>query len=314
MIASLLSRHFWITAYVCLAAGLKLPGEYTAMRPAVPFLLGGILYFTCLKISLGEVRAAMRPMVLLRVGLLAPFRLLVLPIACWLCARGIAPAWAGGVLLVAGAPTGFSSVAFADLYGGSRMFALLIVLTTCMLCPFTIPLLLNGLGPGGVGGAELAHRILYLLVVMASPFVLAQLTRLVAHDFVERHRSRWNYGSVLSSCLIIFVSVSSNRHAWDSWSSAALVLPLALGCLINAVGFAIGMCSRAVLARGESIAFTCGEIWVNNGITLAFASQFFAGDAHMILPSVLIQVPIVASMALYGWMTRRSAAEAPAPT
>ena len=43
------------------------------MRPAVAFLLGGILYFTCLKISLGELRAAMRPAVLARVAMLAPF-------------------------------------------------------------------------------------------------------------------------------------------------------------------------------------------------------------------------------------------------
>jgi predicted Na+-dependent transporter len=314
MIAALLSRHFWITAYCSLFAGLFLPGDYTWMRPSVPFFLGGILYFTCLKISLGEVREAMRPAVLARVAALLPVRLLLLPIACWAVVRGIAPPWAGGVLLVAAAPSGFSSVAFTDLYGGSRMFALLLVLGTSLLCPLTIPLLMNGLGPGGVGGAQLAHRIVYLLVVMASPFVLAQLTRAAAPAFIERHRGRWNHGAILSSCLMIFVSVSCNRGAWATMSVGELATPLALGCLVNALGFAIGMCSRLVVARGEAIAFTCGEIWINNGITLAFASQFFAGDARIILPSVLIQVPIVASMAFYGWLTRRTKAEAPAPT
>lgn len=311
MPASLLGRHFWITAYAMLAAGLWLPGDYGGLRPVVPVFLGGILYFTCLKISLAEIRAAMRWQVLARVAALAPVRLVALPIACWATIAGLSPAWAAGVLLVAASPSGFSSVAFTDLYGGSRMFALLLVLVTSLLCPLTIPLLLDAFGPGGIDTAALAGRMGFLLVVLVTPFAAAQLTRALLPAFVERHHGRWGYGAILSGCLMIFVSVAANRHAWEGWPLASFAVPFGLACLVCAVGFVVGIASRAVVARGECIAFTCGEIWLNNGLAVAFAGQFFPGDAHLILPAVLMQVPIVATMALYGWWTRATAPPAP---
>jgi BASS family bile acid:Na+ symporter len=309
MLAALLSRHFWITAYAMLVAGMFLPGHWAWTKPAVPVFLGGILYFTCLKISLAEVRAGLRLRTLAQVAALAPLRLLVLPLLCWAVARVVAPAWAPGLLLLAASPAGMSTVAFADLYGGSRMFALLLVLGTSVLCPLTIPLLIDSLGQGGMAGgaALLLTRMGYLVVVLVSPFILAQLTRRLLPAFVERHRSRWTYGSIASSCLLVFIGVASNRTAWQDFPFSDFATPVALATMVCLLGFAIGMTSRLMLQRAESIAFTCGEIWLNNGLAVAFASQFFAGEARMILPAVLMQVPIVATMALYGRWTRFTA-------
>ncbi len=306
MLSALLSRHFWITAYAMLAAGLWLPGDYSAWHAWVPIFLGGILYFTCLKIRFQEIRDNLRLNVLLRVAALMPIRLFALPLVCYAAARAVAPDWATGVLVLAVMPAGFSSIAFTDLYGGNRMLALLLVLATSVVCPLTVPLLVEGLGAGGhLGGAALAHRVGYLLAVLMTPFALAQVTRALAGDFVERHRERWSYGAILSSCLMIFVSVSSNRHAWEGIPLSGLALPLGLGCMVSAIGFAGGMLVRLFVSRADAIAFTCGEIWINNGLAIAFASEFFRGEAKMVLPAVLMQVPIVATMALYGQWTRR---------
>jgi predicted Na+-dependent transporter len=155
----------------------------------------------------------------------------------------------------------------------------------------------------------------YLVVVLVSPFALAQLTRWLLPALVERHRSRWTYGSIASSCLLVFIGVASNRKAWEAFPIADFATPVALATMVCLLGFAIGMTSRLVLRRAESISFTCGEIWLNNGLAVAFASQFFAGEPRMILPAVLMQVPIVATMALYGRWTRFSAPpEAGPPT
>lgn len=310
-IAAALGRQFWILSYAMLVAGLCLPGDYHRLRPLVPVFLGGMLFCTCLRISLAEVRAALTPQVLGRSAVAVPLRLVVLPLVSWGIVRLVDPPWAEGVLLVAAAPAGMSSVAFADLYGGSRMFGLLQVLGTCLLCPVTVPLLLRSCGSGAVH--DLSGQIGFLVALVGVPFVGAQVLRALAGGMVVGLHAWWSPLAVLLSCCLTFVAVASNRQAWQHWSSGALVEPLVLVCCISVVGFAAGQGSRLFLDRAQAIAFSCGELWVNNGLAIALASAYYAGQAHLILPAVLMQIPIIASIALYGWWTRREALAAVAP-
>src|SRR5262245_34030047 len=54
-IASLLGHAFWLPALCATALGLWLPGDCRRLAPLVPISLGGILYFTALKVELRDV-------------------------------------------------------------------------------------------------------------------------------------------------------------------------------------------------------------------------------------------------------------------
>ncbi len=319
LIAALLGRHFWAIAFTMVGLGFLLPGDFRALRPLIPVFLGGILFFTSLRISPAEVRDAIRPATLGRLALLVPWRLIGAPLACWASTRALDAPWAAGLLLLGASPTGMSSVAFSDLFGGSRMFALLQTLATSLLCPFTLPLLLMWLGPHADPGAqahagrELAERMAYVAAIIGVPWAAAQAIRAAAPRVVASHDGWWNPMAVLSSCLLTFIAISSNRAAWHGWSAHTMLEPLLLSCQLSVLGFAVGQASRLVLRDQESIAFTCGELWVNNGIAVAVASQCFRDDPYMILPAVLLQLPIIASMSAYGWYLQRRVPVAPSP-
>jgi BASS family bile acid:Na+ symporter len=296
----LLGPGFWITALAMMAAGLWLPGDYGVLHHGVPVFLGGILFFTALKVELRHVGGALHGRgPLLRLGATALVKLIVLPLAAWAITRLIAPDWALGMLLVMAMPAGLSSAAMSDLYRANVPFALAFTCVTSLLCPLTVPLLIAAFDHTGarIDPALLAGRALYILVLLATPLALAQLVRAVAPELVKRHYGRWGYGAVLSSCLLIFVSISGNRHAWEAMPQVP-VLALAVGGAVLA---------HRWMPAGEAAAFGFCCLWMNNGLSVAFSDRFYHGNAGVILPSVLMQLPIVAYVALFGrWTGRRS--------
>jgi predicted Na+-dependent transporter len=307
-LGSLLGSRFWIPAYLSFFLGFVIPGNWDQGRFLVPLFLGGILYCTCLKLPLAEVIAAIADRSRWRqVGAITAIKLAGLPLAAWAVTRLIAPQWALGVLLVCAMPAGLSSIAFTDILRGNHVLALLFVLASSVFVALTVPCLLLGFSPGtSIDPAAIGERALYILALLLIPFALAQLTRAAAPAFVQRHYQRWSGGAVICSCLLGLVSVLVNRNLWAAWDATHLLGPFALVCLLSAGILAVGVGSRRWLPPGDATAFACGIAYMNNGLSIAFAVRFFHDDPRMVLPSVLMQIPMIGSIALLGWMERRA--------
>jgi len=310
-LAFLLGSGFWITALVMMGAGLWLPGDYTILHHGIPVFLGGILFFTALKVELRQIGGAMHGSApLRRLGATALVKLLILPLVAWAITWLIAPDWALGVLLVMAMPAGLSSPAMSDLYRANVPFALAFTGLTSLLCPLSIPFLIQCCDPSGahIDPRVLAERALYIIVLLATPLALAQIVRALAPTLVQRHYSRWGYGAVLSSCLLIFVSISCNRHAWEHLPQIQLLLPLLLCSAILVLAVASAVIAHRWMPSSEAAAFGFCCLWMNNGLSVAFSDRFYHGNAGVILPSVLMQLPIIAYVAFFGrWTTRRKA-------
>ena len=302
-LASLFAHRFWITAYACLALGFWLPGDYRCGRPLIPYLLGGILYFSCLKVGMREVAMSARDArLLLRVLALSLVKLLVLPLVTYLAMRLLAPAWASGAMLVAMMPAGLSSLAFADLFGGSRMAALALTIITSLLCPISIPFLLDWAVPSTSDGMRgmISERAGFITLLLITPFVLAQLTRLAVPGLIATHHRRWGYGSIVCICLLIFLSVAANRHHWASMGGSDLLVALGATSVASLVGALTAWPFAAWLPRTEAISFACSAVYMNNGLAVALAVGFYQGDARLLLPAILVQIPMTAGVAIIG--------------
>ena len=303
---SLLGPRFWIPAYLTFFVGFVLPGPWSEWRFLVPLFLGGILFFTGLKLRLAEVGAAVLDRRrLMQVGWITVVKLLALPLAAWGVTWALDPRWAPGVLLVCAMPAGLSSIAFTDILKGNHVLALLVVVATSALCALSVPGLLLAFHAGGsLEAAAVAGRALYILTLLVVPLTLAQVTRVLVPTFVTRHHGRWGMGAVVCSCLLGMVSVACNRDLWAAWAPHQLLWPFTIVCVVSSGILALGWCSQRWLDRRDATAFACGIAYMNNGLSIAFAVRFYHDDPTMVLPSVLMQIPMIGSVALIGRINR----------
>ena len=317
MLAHLFQRHFWVPAFLAIAAGFLLPGTYEGWTWSIPWQLGGILFCSCLKVRFEEVRDHLRdPGLPLRIAGLTSLKLLIFPLVAWAAVRPLAADWAPGVALVMMMPAGLTSLAFTDLNQGNRVLALFTLIATSLLSPLTVPLLLLSVTPlhsEGMWGA-MAERATYILFLLAAPFAAAQGIRRYARDFIDRHPAWWTQGAMMFSILLAFTATAANRRHWAHWSAGALAMPVLLtGIAMALTGLGCWLAGRH-LAHRDTIAFACGALFLNNGLSVAFATRFFPDEPRMVLPAVLITVWMWVAMALVGGLVRRRAARAEAPT
>jgi predicted Na+-dependent transporter len=299
---SLLGHRFWIPAYVALLVGLFAPGDFLWLKPFVPVALGGILFFTALKIPFGEVLDGLGDRRLLgRCAWMAAAKLVGLPALAWAATWLIAPQWAAGVALVTLMPAGLSSVALADLHRGDRVLALFLIITTSVLAPLTVPCGMALVHPGSAPDlGRLAGQAAYILMLLAIPFAAAQAVRLGLPRVVAAGMAWWGRAAILSLIVMILVSCLANRAAWAGWSPATMLVPLGLACLASLIALGVSLLLRRALAGPAVTAFACAALYMNNGLSIAYATAFHPGDARIILPCVLMQVPMVAAVVLWG--------------
>jgi predicted Na+-dependent transporter len=314
VLASLLGPRFWIPSYIALGIGLFAPGDFAWIKALVPWTLGGILFFTCLRIPFGSVVDGFgdRPL-LRRCAWMAVAKLVGLPALAWGVTWLIAPEWAAGVALVTLMPAGLSSVALTDLHRGDRVLALFLIIVTSLLAPLTIPcgmaLVHSGPSPDV---ARLADQAAYILTLLAVPFVAAQAVRLTMPRLVEHGMGWWGRLSILCLITLVLVSCLGNRAAWQGWEASRMLLPLGLVTLSAAMTLGLLLLLRRSLPAPALTAFACVALYMNNGLSIAYATAFHPGDAEVILPCVLMQVPMVAGVVLWGrWAKPHDAEDAP---
>lgn len=305
-LASLFGRRFWLTGYLAIFLGILCPWDLGRLRPLIPVLLASVLFATCLKVRLAAVGCQLaKGRALVRIGLLSTLKLALLPwlvfaLAAWLC-----PAWAAGLFLVALMPAGMTSAAFTDVARGNVALALVMILATSLLCPFTIPVFL-GWGEQALGhpGSRLAfvpvlQQALFLCGMLLIPFTAAQVVRRLASAWVERHHTRFTAVALAANAFLLFVATAATRHAWST-EPASLVTPLIACTVMSLLFLAIGRTIRACIPAPDAVAFACNTIYMNNTLALVFALAFFTQRPDLVLPPIIMGLPMVAAVALAG--------------
>ena len=302
---SLLGARWWLLAAVvyplCFLSGF----DAATWRWTLPWWLGGILFFTALRIPFDGLRDALADRERWRLAWgFAAVRLVATPVLLWAAAHVLAPEWAPGVLLVAAMPAGLSSIALADLMRGDRLLALLAVVASSAAAPLTIPLMIQVFGPDHVvvDAAQVAGRAGYIGLLLATPLLAAQAVRALAPRAVAAGEVWWPRGAVSCSIVLGVMCILANHQAWAPYAWLGLLTPLGLATLVVGVNLALALLSRRFLPRDRSDALACGAVYLNNGLAMAFAAAFFPQDGRMLLPALLLILPTVAAMA---WLGRR---------
>ena len=157
----------------------------------------------------------------------------------------------------------------------------------------------------------MASQTLYILALLAIPFAAAQALRYLFPRQIARGQTWWGPCAILSLLILILIASAGNQAAWRGWQPTAFLLPLALvtGATLLALGVALWV--RRIFAPTAATAFACAALYMNNGLAVAYASRFHPGEAEVILPCFLMQVPMVAAVVLWGRWAHSPDADAP---
>jgi len=135
---ALLEKYFVIVLLGSLGIGLLLPIFDGVPSWGLLVLLSILIFFSSFQITVREIRAINPGIVLL--FYLARF--IILPVILFLVSRSLLPVYATGIFLLSIMPSGAASPGIAHLYKGNISLSLLLVISSSLLAPFLIPVIL----------------------------------------------------------------------------------------------------------------------------------------------------------------------------
>lgn len=271
-----------------LVAGLLAPGVFRVFHPWNTFLLQAIFFLSALRVDFRELRSYGTDwkMHLLTDG----FMLVGLPLAVYWPLSLVAPDWALAFLIALAGPTGMTIALIADFFGGKTTLALVIVLTTSLLAPFTIPAVMQ-LTIGQSVPIDAWGMLRSLAEAIILPFAVAWLFQRAAPKVVKQGDTLWRNLSVALFGILI-ASIVSKTVGTAGAGGVALQFPPSLIAILVAtfvyLAFLIWLSFKMVFWRsvGERITIALCMVYMNFTLALYIADRFF--PEQRVVPKLVV--------------------------
>lgn len=265
--------------------GFLIPDGFKPMAPAVPYLLGAVMFCMGLTLTPPDFASVAKRPWAVALGLVAHY--VIMPGAGWLIATVLQldPMLAAGVILVGCAPSGTASNVMAYLAKGDVALSVAVATVSTLLAPLVTPALMLLLA-GSFLNINAGAMVLDIAITVLVPVIAGLLARLLLNRLIEivLPALPWISALVISAIVAIVVAGSAAKLA-----SAAAVVFLAV-VLHNAFGLSLGYLAGklgGLDARARrALAFEVGM--QNSGLASSLATAHFSPLAA--LPAAVFSV------------------------
>lgn len=286
--------------------GFLLPGALTPMAPAVPYLLGTVMFCMGLTLTPPDFASVLRQPWAVALGLVAHY--VIMPGAGWLIATALQldPMLAAGVILVGCAPSGTASNVMAYLAKGDVALSVAVATVSTLVAPLVTPALMLLLA-GSFLKINAGAMMLDIAITVLLPVIAGLLVRLFLKRFVVIALPVLPWVSALVISLIVAIVVAGSAA---KLASAAAVVFLAV-VLHNGFGLSLGYLTGKLggldAKARRALAFEVGM--QNSGLASALATAHFSPLAA--LPAAVFSVwHNVSGAIVAAFMARRPPPEA----
>ncbi|WKU44286.1 bile acid:sodium symporter family protein [Streptomyces sp. VNUA116] len=287
------------------ALGLAAPSRFTGWAPAVPYLLGVVMFTMGLTLTGEDFRAVAKRPWAVGLGLVAHY--VIMPGLGWLIATalGLPPQLAAGVILVGCAPSGTASNVVTYLARGDVALSVSVATVSTLVAPLVTPpltLLLADRFLDVDAGAMFTDILKTVLV----PVVGGALVRMVAGRRVARLLGVLPSLSALTIAVLVLIVVSGSAARIKDAAALVLLAVVLHNGLGLALGYAAGRLARLGAPSSRAMAFEVGM--QNSGLAASLATAHFSPAAA--LPAAVFSVwHNVSGAVVAAWMSRRPTAE-----
>jgi BASS family bile acid:Na+ symporter len=281
-----------ITSYlfvmlVAIVVGVTLPNVFAAVPPWNTYIIGTIFFFSALTISFADVRKYAKDVPLLVVVLL--LMLVVFPVVVYFTTHALYPSLALPFLLLAAMPSGMTAPLLAEIAGGKHSLALVLTVTTSLIAPFSVPLVVYVLLGSSVA-VDVWDMFLTLLTVIGVPFLFAALFRRVAPTSAKRIGTHSKGFSVALLALLVAGVVAEHAPQVVHLSLAYILLTLLALFCVFALLHLLGYVAVFWRDKRERVAVSVCLTYMNFVLALYLADTFFP-EQGAVVPIMLAVVP-----------------------
>lgn len=292
---------FPVLVLVAGVVGLLSPSSFTDGAPAVPYLLGVVMFGMGLTMTPPDFQGVLRRPWAVGLGLVAQY--VVMPGLGWLIARALdlSPELSAGVILVGCAPGGTASNVVTYLARGDTTLSVSVTSVSTVLSPLLTPAL-SLLLAGEYLPVDAGSMMGDILKTVLLPVLAGLLVRLLAGRLVDRALPALPWVSVLAIGAIVTIVVAGSADAIRSAAGLVAVAVVLHNGLGLALGYAVGRLGRVGVRASRALAFEVGM--QNSGLAAALAAAHFSPAAA--LPAALFSVwHNVSGAVAAAWLSRR---------
>ncbi len=294
-----------LVVFGSMAAGVLWPNETSKLGPFLPWFLMGMLFLAFLKVFPAEIWDTLqRYSVKLPVLILT--KLIVMPLIVYPLAIKLLPAYALGLILLAGVSTGLSAPFFSGYVGANIPLVLAMTVITTLSLPLTLPLLVKILI-----GSELQVDLTGLVGFMAVLIFLP----LLASGFFRRLLPRISgWLDERSYPISLALLAAMNLGALGLYTPflrahpAEVVIAALVGSGLAAVLASTGIVLFWSAAPLERVAAGGALGWINNVLVIVLGHYF--NDPLTSVLAALYMVPYYILIVPLGHLSRGGAKRA----
>ncbi|GHB61987.1 transporter [Streptomyces xanthochromogenes] len=282
------------------AAGLFWPTHFTGWAPAVPWLLGLVMFFMGLTLAPPDFAAIAKRPWAVGLGLVAHY--VIMPGLGWLIATvlDLPPQLAAGVILVGCAPSGTASNVVTYLARGDVALSVSVATVSTVLAPLVTPPLVLLLA-GEFLDVDAGSMVVDILKTVLAPVLGGLLVRLAVGRYTDRALRLLPWLSALTISVIVLVVVSASAARIKDAAALVLLAVVLHNGLGLALGYATGKLARMGAPASRAMAFEVGM--QNSGLAASLATAHFSPAAA--LPAAVFSVWHNVSGAIAAaWMSR----------
>ncbi|MEM1221605.1 MAG: bile acid:sodium symporter family protein [Verrucomicrobiota bacterium] len=280
-----MNRIFLPLALVVSVVALWQPGWFVPTKPAIPWLLGAIMFGMGLTLGPKDFLGVFQRWRLLGVGIFAQYTLMPL-LALAICfLLGFSPELTAGFVLLGACPGGTASNVIAYLARGNVALSVSMTLASTLLAPFLTPWI-TWLLAGHKVGIDVAAMMRTILMIVALPLGLGILSRLLARRWVVAAVKGLPLFSMLVIAWVIGIVMALNQERILEFPGLIITAVI----LHNLLGLGTGYLVARIFTKNRSDCRTVAiEVGMqNSGLAVALASQYLPVVAA--LPAALFSL------------------------
>jgi BASS family bile acid:Na+ symporter len=260
-----------IVEFGSIGLAVALPEWFTAFSPYPLYLMMLFLFFSFLKVEFAEVWGHIKEAVSV-IPVLCLFKLVLLPAGLFVSFHLLWPKYAVPVLLLSGVSTGVMAPFISGLLNASTLLALMMVVLSSLLVPFTLPALVKLLAGKAIELSFLA-MVKMLVMVVLIPALAAMLTRQFFPLFLKRLEKAQFPVSLVLLALVSF-GIFPKYSSFFKERPVDLLEAVFVAYILSMIYHLIGYLTTWSTRKGDRLAGAISFANMNNILIIVFSARF----------------------------------------